>query len=285
MTLAVLLVALGCLSIPLSPTAWWVQGTVADTDEFVETLSPLATDPDLQDYVTGEIVTQVMAAVERSPIPGLLTDGIERSVERAARGVVESSRFERAWDRALRELHPQLIALLDEDPGGTPVAVDGNDTIQLNVETLSDAIRDALTEAGVPAASMLPDVEIKVPVATVEGLDTAQTVYRPIDRWGALFAPLAVVLIAAGIAVAPGRRGTALAAAVAGLLVLLLTQAAVGWGRDLAVDQLPADARDVGSTATGLLVEPLRTTLWWLALLALLAAVALGAWTLVRRRR
>lgn len=282
--LAVLLVALGCLSIPLSPTAWWVQGTVADTDAFVETLSPLAGDPVLQDYVTDEIVTQVMAAVERSPIPGLLAGGIERNVEQAARGVVESSRFERAWDRALRELHPQLIALLDEDPGGTPVAVDGSDTIQLSVETLSDAIRDALTEAGVPAASMLPDIEIEVPVATVEGLDTAQTVYRPIDRWGALFAPLAVVLIAAGIAVASGRRGTALAAAVGGLLVLLLTQAAVGWGRDLAVDHLPADARALGSTAAVMLVDPLRTTLWWLALLALLAAVVLGAWTLVRRR-
>jgi hypothetical protein len=275
--LAGLLVALGCLSLPLAPAAWWVQDTVADTDTFVETLTPLAADPALQDYVTEEIVTQVTAAVERADVPGLLADGIERSVESVARDVVASDRFERAWVRALEELHPQLMALLREEPGSTPVAADGGDTVRVSIETLSDAIRDGLTDAGVPAAGLLPDIEITVPVATVEGLETAQTIYRPIDRWGALLAPLAVVLIAAGIAVAPGRRATALAAAAGGLLMFVLSLVAVG--------RLPADAREVGGTATALLVEPLRTTLWWLTLLAVIAAAALGVWSALARRR
>lgn len=273
--LAVVLLALGCLSIPLSPTAWWVQTTVMDTDEFVATLAPLASDPEFQELVAGEIVAQVMASVDGRGVPSVVAERIERSVARVAQQVVAGPRFERAWERALTEVHPELVAVLrdDQEPDAL-VAVDDDGTVVLRVQTLADTVRDALEEAGVPGAALLPDVDVAVPVTTVDQLTATQAAYEPIDRWGAWFAPGTVLLLVAAIVVAPARRATTLAAALGALVVLLLSQLAVSRGQDVAVAHVPAEAVEVGDTALSLLTDPLRSTLGVLAVAAV-AAVAL----------
>lgn len=57
---AILLVVVGCVLAPLGVVAAWTADTVGDTDRYVKTVAPLASDPDIQNAVANRVTSAVM---------------------------------------------------------------------------------------------------------------------------------------------------------------------------------------------------------------------------------
>lgn len=299
MVLAIVLLVVGCIAIPLSATAWWVRGTVTDTDQFVDTLGPLAEDPDVQDAVERQLVTQVMDLIERQQllakasedlaelgVPDRVTallplladpirDRIEQRVTRIAERVVESPAFAEAWDNSLEQLHGQFVEIITSDHQSDVITTDDGNTLNLELATLTETVRLALQNAGVPGANLLPTVDVTIPIMSVEQITAARAAYDAIDRWGRLLPLLTIVLLAAGIALTRDRPRAGRILAVAAVGVLVLTLLGVAWGRQFAVDQLPSQARDAGTAMLAILTDRLRAILRFLAVIALLAGAVL----------
>jgi len=62
------LITLACLLAPLSVLAVWSSTTVSDTNRYVETVAPLAKDPDVQAAVTDAVTRQVFTYVDVSAL-------------------------------------------------------------------------------------------------------------------------------------------------------------------------------------------------------------------------
>ena len=123
---ATLLIVIGCILAPISVVAVWTKNLVTDTDRYVATVAPLASDPAIQsaiaDKITTEIFTkldvtgitnQAVDALAERGLPPLvatqlhalsepLSNGVESFVRTEVGKVVASEAFANAWTTANR---------------------------------------------------------------------------------------------------------------------------------------------------------------------------------------
>ncbi|MEH0528788.1 hypothetical protein QBA75_17085 [Streptomyces stelliscabiei] len=126
---AAVLLVVTLLLAPLAVVAAWVNETVADTDRYVETVAPLASDPAVQQVVIDRLTDEVVKKVDVKAVTDALTkvlsdngapaqvvagagslDGPLRSVvrtvvDRNVTRVVESEIFRRTWEASNRQAH------------------------------------------------------------------------------------------------------------------------------------------------------------------------------------
>ena len=110
-TFVVVLVVLASLLVPLATTAVWARRTVVNTNEFEDTVGPLARDRAVQIALTNRLTSQIMTAVnvkelfaqalpERGQfLAGPLTNAIEGFVHEKVDTIVSSEQFARLWRR------------------------------------------------------------------------------------------------------------------------------------------------------------------------------------------
>ena len=134
--LAAVLLVIGVVLVPVGVAATWLRTTVTDTDTWVATVTPLATDPAVTAFVEDRATARVMVAIsdqhlveraldalETRGLPagaaralGLLAaplaDQVEQVVRRIVTAVVQSDQFATAWVAANRIAHAQLVAVL-----------------------------------------------------------------------------------------------------------------------------------------------------------------------------
>jgi hypothetical protein len=70
---AVVLIVLGVLCAPLSVMAVWAKSQVADTDRYLQTVAPLASDPAIQAAVTTQITNQIFTYLD---VDGITKDAL-----------------------------------------------------------------------------------------------------------------------------------------------------------------------------------------------------------------
>jgi hypothetical protein len=285
---------------PLAVVATWVHDEVADTDRYVETVTPLASDPAVQaaviDRLTNEIVTRLdvqavtQEALDAIAAQGLpprvanslsslstpLANGVRTFIEKAVTRLVESPAFQEAWVAANRVAHTQLVAVLTGKKGGA-VEVTG-DTVNLNLAPVVDAVKTRLEDAGFALASRIPKVDAQFPIMESADITKAQTGFRVLSALARTLPILALLLLAVSIVVAPARRKALVIGAlvVAGSMVLLgamLNGFRIVYLDSIPADQLPQDAAaSIYDTFVGFIRLNLR------ALLVLFAAFAAVAW-------
>ena len=131
-----LLVAVAALLAPLSVLSTWASGQIQDTDRYLATVAPLASDPDVQAAIVVRVeeviysyldldaaVDEVVQALEGQGLPpraaatlgalaGPLTTGIRSFVHDRIVALVASDAFEEAWVEANRTAHEELVAAL-----------------------------------------------------------------------------------------------------------------------------------------------------------------------------
>ncbi|HKY14131.1 MAG TPA: hypothetical protein VJM33_04360, partial [Microthrixaceae bacterium] len=112
---SVTLAVIGSIMVLLTVFTVWTRNQVLNTDRYVATVSPLASEPVIQDALVARATEEISAAVdfktlaedalsvlpERAQVlAGPIASGAESLVERIAREVVESDAFIRLWDEA-----------------------------------------------------------------------------------------------------------------------------------------------------------------------------------------
>ena len=61
---AVVLIVIGCVLAPLAGVAVWARNQVTNTDRYVRTVAPLATDPAIQTAVADQLTAQVFTYLD-----------------------------------------------------------------------------------------------------------------------------------------------------------------------------------------------------------------------------
>jgi len=250
--LAGVLLTLGVLLAPTAVVAHWATVEITNTQQFVNTLGPLAKDPAVQalivDEVTGLINDQVdISTATDSLLAGLgdalnlpkaakdalglvsgpIASGVTALIHNVVADVVASDAFQGAWTKTLTLTQTQIVALLTGDPHSMlTLANDG--TISLPLKPLIQDVKAALVEQGVSFASAIPEIDTSVVIAKIPELALARVIYQ-IGVGVGLWLPWVVLgLLAAGVFVANRRPRALLGMSIATGIVLGIL--AIGFG-------------------------------------------------------
>ncbi len=217
-----LLLILATILVPISVLGVWTRNQLLDTDRYVDTVAPLATDPAIQDAVTNRVTESVYAGVDvQSRVADALPEegdflaapislGIENLIERIVRELVTSDRFATLWTDANREAHDALVAVLT-DPG------DRKGSVSVDLSGVASGVQDKLSSLGINLfAGERPAPQLEL--FQSEDLARAQTAVSLFDSL-ATFLPWVTIalLVAAAFTFVDRRRGVM--AAFGGLLV------------------------------------------------------------------
>ncbi|MFD7295319.1 hypothetical protein ACFV9W_18715 [Streptomyces sp. NPDC059897] len=300
--LAVVLIVIGCVLAPLGIVASWAADQVGDTDRYVDTIGPLASDPDIQKAVANRATNAVMQRIDLesllSDVPtgdrplvekslGKLGDSLEDAVrsfvQDKAEGVVASDAFENIWKQTNRTAHGALDKALTGSGGGS-VKLEGGDTVTLDLGPVVEQVKQRLVDSGLTVAAKIPEVHTDFTLVTNDNIGKAKTYMRLLQVMGNWLPVLALVLVAAGVLVSVRRRRSLVAAALAVAVSCGLLGIGLRVFRVIYLDRLPANvsqdaAAAVYDTMTHFLFTMVRMVV------ALGVVVALGAWLTGRGKR
>jgi len=297
---AVLLIVLGCVLSPLAGVAVWARNQVTNTDRYVATVTPLASDPAIQQAVTDQITAQVFtyidiqalttqvvdalaarvegrglppqAAVALQGLAGPVANGVQGFVRTQVERVVQSQAFEDAWIQANRAAHETLVKALTGEGGGS-VTIE-NDTVTLNLGPFIQTVKQRLVAQGFTLAERIPQVDKSFVLFQSEDITRARSAFNLLNTLGNWLPVVALVLLAIGIYVAKDHRRALVGAAlgVAGGMVLLGLALAVF--RTIYLDAVPAAVlpHDAAAVLYDTIVRFLRLGLRTILVLALVVA-------------
>lgn len=269
---AALLLVVTLLLAPLAVVAAWVDDQVADTDRYVQTVEPLASDPDVQKVVIDKLTARVVANVDVNAVTeslkkvlqdagappavvdsadalaGPLRSAVQTVAQRTISRVITSDFFQQAWVTANRQAHAAVVNMLTGSQEGA-IRTTG-DTIQLDLGTVIDEVKQRLVDAGFDKASAIPAPDKKVTLFETDKLSEAQDAMRLLDIMGTWLPVLTVALAALAVWTAPGHRVMLLITAVGigVMMVVLLVGLAVV--RRVYLDAVPPSALPENAAAT-----------------------------------
>jgi hypothetical protein len=291
------LIGLGVLCAPLSVVAVWANSQVTDTDRYVETVAPLASDPAIQAAVTTQITNQIftyldvdgitretLAALSRSdavpPAVAARLDALAVPIANGVRSftndqvatVVGSATFEQVWVQAQREAHAQLVAALTGDTSGAVVVVE--DSVNVNLGPLIAKVKERLRQSGFTLADRIPVVDRQITVFKSEDVTKVRTLFDVLNKLGFWLPIIGLVLLGAGVYVARNSRLALIGAGLGVAASMLALGVAIAAVRNRYLGAVPPDVlpRDAATVLFDMLVRFLRSSLRALGVAALLLA-------------
>ncbi|MER5711651.1 hypothetical protein [Streptomyces sp. NPDC002122] len=299
-TVSAVLITLTCILVPVSLITVWVHDIVLDSDRYVSTVTPLASDPAIEAAavnriseaadarVDGAQVTSDIAAwLESQGLPPRvgaaikslgpqLDSAVDQAVTKLATRFVESDRFETVWTEANRAAHSAVVHVLTGEGRGS-VEVSGG-TVTLDVGAAVEQVKKDLVEAGLSPAEKIPEVDKQMVLFQSDKLEKIRDLAHLLDVVGNWLPILTVLLGVIGVVLARRRRRalvTTMLGAAAACLVL-----AIGLviARSYYLDHLPAQVQSPEAAAAifDTLLRFLRVSLRTAIVLGIL--VAIGAY-------
>lgn len=296
-TLVVILTIIGALCLTLAVPAIWARNQVLDTDRYVTTMEPLASNPDVQVSVEAAVnreiaarldinafVDQALAALppQAARLKAPIESGVSGLISTAVHKAVTSDAFVTLWTAANRAGHAALVSLLTGENQGTAVTVSSTGAVVLNLGPIIAQVKTRLVAAGLGIAQNIPTVGATIEIAQIQGVDRAQQVVRWLNTAANWLPWVGLVLLAGAVALARGRRRRALLwAALSTAIGLLLLRLALVILREVYLGQMPTDvitpqaSAYLFDTVTRFLIDGIRL-MFIIALLVAGIAALLG---------
>jgi hypothetical protein len=294
-----LLVTIAALLAPLSVLATWASGQIQDTDRYLETVAPLASDPDVQDAIVVRVeqviysyldldatIDEVVVALQDQGLPenaaatlsaltGPLATGIRSFIHDRIEALVQSDAFEQAWVEANRTAHSELVAALTGEGGGSVEIDEG--AVSVNLAVLINTLKAQLVEAGFGIAERIPEVAASFTIVQSDDLAMVQDLLGVLDNLSTWLPVVGLALLAAAVAVSRDRRRWVLVSGLAVAGSMLLLGATLNAIRPIYLDALPESSSAAAAGAIyDQLVSFIRVALRGLGIVALTVAVV--AW-------
>ncbi len=245
-----ILIILAIVTTPTAIVANWAKEQVTNTELFVDTLGPLASDPTIQAAITDQVTQSIDDTLKiedttTSIIDGFadalglpsgvkdalgmvsqpIASGVKAMVHQVVADFVKSPAFQEAWTRVLKISQEQVVALLANDPNSMfKLANDG--TLTMPLKPLIIEIKSSLVAQGIQVASMIPEVDTSIELGKVPELAAARVVYQVGTGLGTWLPWAVIAMFVAGLLIANRRpralvaTGIALAAVMALMFVL-----------------------------------------------------------------
>jgi hypothetical protein len=251
-TLSSILLVLACVVAVIAVLGAWADRQLLNTDNWVDTSSRLLQQPAIQDATSAYLADQL---VDGPTIQAKLKDGLPPRLQalaaplaaasgevaqRTAQRLIASGAFQTLWRTTNRRAHQQFIKIVDGDTRLANLGIVVDLRPQLGV--LAQRLGVAPNATGAHGT---------IHVLKGDDLKTVRQIVHAVRtlRWVSVV--LLIVLLVAGVALAPDRpRGivyAGLALLIAGLLLLIVRRA----GGHYVVDKLVASGTDeAAATAT-----------------------------------
>jgi hypothetical protein len=293
--LSTILIVLGCVLAPVAGVAVWSDNQVSDTDRFVRSISPLIDDPDVQSRITERVTATIFEYVD---VQGLADEAIDALVEQglpvplgerlealtptmasAVTGfvrdrvaqLVASPAVESAWNQALSVAHRQINSVLAGD--SESIVVRG-DSVFLDLAPFVDLAKERLSDAGLTAVDLVPEVHPSVELAQADTLVRAQTAYNTLNTVAGVLPWIVLGLLIVGVYLARNRFRATVGAGLGLVLAMVVLAAALLVARSLLVGAVPSGAAPATASGFDIVVTYLRLGLRAVAVLGLVIALA-----------
>ncbi len=154
-----MLVVLVCVLAPISVLGVWVRNTVLDTDQYVSTMAPLASDPAIQQAVATRVTNTLvqetglekkianLLPTKAQRLAPIIAGGAQQVVHDATLKLVESSKFETLWRELNKRAHTQVVAVLQGK--GTDTLTTKNGEVVVHLGPAVGKVAAALSKAGI----------------------------------------------------------------------------------------------------------------------------------------
>lgn len=289
--LATVCLVVGSLLLPVSVMTIWTRNLLLDTDRYVATVEPLASNPEVQAAVSARVSAKVSELVDvktlaQEALPENaqflavpIAAGADNLINEATSRVVRSDQFEKAWTEANRAGHDALVAALTGRDGELVSTEDGKVVLKLGA-----VVQQVLTRVddrfGIDISSKVPADKLDVDFVLVESkqLADAQAAIRLLEKlaWASII--LAVGFLLASVLILPDRRKGLLRAGIGIIVGMVLLRVGFSLGRELFLTNLPSGVQrpDVMAilwdTLTRFVLQAVR------AIFALGVVLVAGAW-------
>ena len=295
---ATILIVIGCVLAPIAVVGVWAGNQITDTGRYVATVQPLIDDPAIQNVLTQRITNEIISqlnltgtvdqAAAQLQSRGLtristllttfgpqITSAVTGFIQSTVHTVISSQAMAKAWVQVNTVAHQAVVKLLSGQGGGTLTSANGQ--ITLNLGPLIAVVKQDLVARGFSLAGSIPNVNPTVALFQAKDLGKAQAGYRLVSDLKIVLPILALVLLAAGVFTARGRRralivvGLGVAASMVVLAIGLLIARTI-YLNSVPPSVLPTDA---AAAAFDALVHFLREGLR--VVLAVGLVIAIGA--------
>jgi ABC-type sugar transport system permease subunit len=295
-----IVLVVACILAMTSVLVVFVRDQALDTDTYVATVQPLASDPAVQSAVADAVSARLVASTNLKqqvtdalpPSAGFLATpisvGLKTVVQQTTLQFVQSDAFRRLWTTLNRAAHQQLVALLTGSAIG-PVSTDRGQVrldlgkVVARVQLLLDAngitVFDGVATGGSPQFILFQSTQ----------LERLQSLIRTLDRLALLLPIVTVALLVAGVLLPVDRRRGFVRAAIGLSVAMAALVAAFAVGRHQYLGVMSgATPHNAAAAAydivTGVPLETVRTTLG-LSVVAALVGMAMGSRSIRARAR
>jgi hypothetical protein len=293
---AALLIVLACVLAPLSVVAIWTRNQVTNTDRYIATVSPLASDPAIQNAIADQITAQVFtyldiqgltnqavdALADRGLPPDVadqlqafavpIANGVQSFTRSQVGKVVESDAFADAWVQANRVAHAELVKALTGEGGGA-VTVE-NDTVSLNLAAFIQTVKQRLVESGFTLAARIPEVNASFVLFQSDDITRARNGFNLLNTLGVWLPIITLILLLVGVYVAKDHRRALVGAALGVAISMVVLALGLTVFRAIYLDAVPAQVlpHDAAAVLYDTIVRFLRLGLRTILVLALVVA-------------
>ncbi len=288
------LVVLACLLAVISVFVVFARNQLLNTDAYVSTVAPLATNPAIQTQVATRVSEELIARTNlnsrvKNALPAKagflatpITDEVKSVTYLVTLKVVQSPQFEKAWVAANRASHKQLVNVLTGTQQGAVSTRNGRITIDLSqVEVKA---KQALDARGITVFDKIPAVRgLNYVLFQSDSLVHVQKLVKFLNKL-AIVLPIITLLFFAGAIVLARNRRRGLVRSAVGLalsMALILILIAVARSQYLAgikPPQSPAAQSAVLDIVTANLRNGVRIILIVAALIAIIGLIAGNHW-------
>jgi hypothetical protein len=312
--LTTLLIVLAALGVVLSVLTVWSHQVILNTDRFMDTVQPVASDPAVIDAASQRVGDQIVIALNiqqraadvlpdradflAEPLANATTQFIQTRLET----FLSRERVQTALLSAIRFAHERIVAFLRGESRNLQLS---NGQVTLNLFPLIDAalrsLQDTrlgsrlLSNVSLPDLSnvtpeqgraelsqalgvQLPDGFGEVQVADAPQLDRAEKVVSVFDTLVWVLPVVTLAIMAGAMALSTGRRRTLIQLAIASALAAILGYVLVkllGQSVVSAVTAYPAGHAAARAAVTELVASLTKVTVALVAAFVLVAVVAL----------
>jgi hypothetical protein len=285
---AALLLLVASLLAPFAVGARWAESTITDSEQFAETVGPLAEDPLVQQAIEGAVSEAIIDAIgieDRlaglgflpDPISEAVASGVNSAVENRVGRYVQSDDFAELWVSLAGGVQEQLMVLLERSGSGAVQVQEG--TLVLDTAVVADLLKAELDELDLSLTEEFdPDlIGQEIVLAETPNLQIAADALRiflPVATW--LWIVVVAMFLGGVLLWQPRSRGTLWA----GLGLFLgggLTWVLLDVGSAQVVESAPdPNLRALMRSTIDILVQFLANAL--LVMMALGLVLLLGGW-------
>ena len=284
-TAIVTLLVLASILAPLAVASIWVKNQVTDTNRYVRTVKPLASNEAIQSAIAANLTDALFTRVDvearaREALPPRLKQfaapaavGIENFTQDYTKKFLATDAFQKIWVEVNRRAHKQLNKILT---GQGHYVQTAHGEVVVDLAPVLARLKDRLDARGITVFDRVPtnSVNSRFVLISSKNLDNAQKGVRLLKAAAIVLPLLVLALYAIAIGISRRRRRTLLQASLGLVAGMALLGIGLTIGRSIYLDYVagPKLPHDAATAFYDVLVHYLRLGIRVIAGLALLVA-------------